>query len=161
MAQLGESATINGKGGFVQDWAADKQGTGGGITYFELDPKTMRPARMGAGQTHHIALSVADDATQLEFAERLRSAGYRVSPVMDRTYFRSVYSADPDGHIVEIATAGPGFAIDEAASELGTNLMLPPELEPQRGEISQLLPGFKAPAWKGMGECWNSCMQER
>ena len=29
---------------------------------------------------------------------------------MDRTYFKSLYIRDPDGHIVELATEGPGFS---------------------------------------------------
>ena len=32
---------------------------------------------------------------------------------MDRIYFKSIYTNDPDGHIVELATVGPGFAVDE------------------------------------------------
>ena len=28
---------------------------------------------------------------------------------MDRTYFKSVYLRDPDGHIIELATKGPGL----------------------------------------------------
>ena len=39
----------------------------------------------------------------------LGRSGLRVSPVMDRIYFKSIYTTDPDGHIVELATAGPGF----------------------------------------------------
>lgn len=63
-------------------------------TYFERDPRRERRARMGAGQTHHFALAVADEKTQLDFRDRLLTAGYHVSPVMDRTYFRSIYSND-------------------------------------------------------------------
>ena len=28
---------------------------------------------------------------------------------MDRTFFKSIYLRDPDGHIVELATVGPGI----------------------------------------------------
>jgi glyoxalase family protein len=31
---------------------------------------------------------------------------------MDRTFFKSIYLRDPDGHIVELATAGPGITPD-------------------------------------------------
>jgi glyoxalase family protein len=66
-------------------------GVGGGqpgtlITYFERDPKKTRRARLGTGQTHHYALAVQDEASQLEWREKLVSAGLRVSPVMDRVY---------------------------------------------------------------------------
>src|SRR5215208_2684273 len=35
--------------------------------------------------------------------------GVECTDVFDRGAFRSIYSRDPDGHIVEIATSGPGF----------------------------------------------------
>ena len=38
---------------------------------------------------------------------------------MDRTYFKSLYLRDPDGHIVELATIGPGLTVDETLEELG------------------------------------------
>lgn len=109
------------------------------ITYFERDPSRESRVRMGAGQTHHFALSVPDESTQLEWRERLLSAGLRVSPVMDRIYFKSIYTSDPDGHIVELATAGPGFTVDEKPDALGQLLMLPPWLERQRSDIEAML----------------------
>jgi glyoxalase family protein len=72
-------------------------------------------------------------------------AGLRVSPVMDRIYFKSIYTNDPDGHIVELATLGPGFASDESVSELGTHLMLPPGLERNRAEIEGVLRPVEVP----------------
>ena len=58
---------------------------------------------------------------------------------MDRIYFKSIYTRDPDGHIVELATLGPGFAADEDPAHLGEQLMLPPWLEARRGEIEAAL----------------------
>jgi glyoxalase family protein len=109
------------------------------ITYFERDPVKTRRVQMGAGQTHHFALTVPDAASQLEWREKLLQAGLRVSPVMERVYFKSIYTNDPDGHIVELATAGPGFAVDEAAAHLGQSLKLPPWLEAHRSEIERRL----------------------
>jgi glyoxalase family protein len=109
------------------------------VTYFERDPRKERRSQMGAGQTHHFALAVPDEETQLVWREKLIKAGLRVSPVMDRIYFKSIYTNDPDGHIVELATAGPGFAVDEDVQALGTTLKLPPWIEPQRSEIEQAL----------------------
>jgi len=54
-------------------------------------------------------------------------------------YFKSIYTNDPDGHIVELATAGPGFAVDEAPAGLGRSLKLPPWLEPHRADIESAL----------------------
>ncbi|MBP7692500.1 MAG: VOC family protein [Anaerolineales bacterium] len=107
------------------------------ITYFER-PRERR-AQMGTGQTHHFALAVPDEASQLEWREKLVQAMVRVSPVMDRVYFKSIYTSDPDGHIVELATAGPGFAVDEDPARLGRGLQLPPWLEPHRREIEKVL----------------------
>ncbi len=108
------------------------------ITYFEHSAGARR-AQMGTGQTHHFAFAVPDEDTQLEFREKLVQAGLRVSPVMDRVYFKSIYTNDPDGHIVELATIPPGFAVDEDVSELGTHLMLPPWLEDHRSAIEEVL----------------------
>lgn len=116
------------------------------ITYFER-PKGARMG-MGAGQTHHFALAVADEAVQLEWREKLVKAGYRVSPVMDRVYFKSIYTNDPDGHIVEIATAGPGFLHDESVETLGTSLKLPPWYEQHRAQIEAGLTPLVVPHWE-------------
>ncbi len=105
------------------------------ITYFERPRE--RPVQMGTGQTHHFALAVPDEASQLEWRDKILRAMVRVSPVMDRVYFKSIYTNDPDGHIVELATAGPGFAVDEAPAQLGRRLQLPPWLETHRRDIER------------------------
>ena len=120
----------------------DRAGTPGTvITYFGY-PQGMRPGRVGRGLTHHFALAVADDAAQLEWKERLERAGLPVSPVMDRQYFHSIYFRDPDGHVLEIATLGPGFTVDEPAETLGQRLALPSWLEPQRRTLEAHLVPF-------------------
>jgi glyoxalase family protein len=133
-------------------WGAGDGRPGTVITYFERDPARERRARMGAGQTHHFALAVPDETAQLAFRERLLRAGRRVSPVMDRVYFKSIYTSDPDGHIVELATAGPGFAVDEPVEALGQALKLPPWLEPSRALIAGRLTPLTAPAWRAPAE---------
>lgn len=120
-------------------WGNKNADLGSIMTYFEYKPGTYRPVKMGTGSTHHIAFSTPNNETQLQMRDKLLSAGYRVSPVMERNYFRSIYFNDPDGHILEIATAGPGFAIDETLEELGTQLKLPENLESYRNEIESHL----------------------
>lgn len=93
------------------------------VTYFG-SPKR-GPGRMGAGVAHHFALLVETDAEQEAWLERLRSAGIPTTDIIDRKYFRSIYFNDPDGVIVEIATRGPGFLVDEDLATLGTRLILP------------------------------------
>ena len=46
---------------------------------------------------------------------RVAEAGAHPTPVIDRFYFRSVYFREPSGVLFEIATIGPGFAVDEDA----------------------------------------------
>lgn len=117
------------------------------ITYFERRGDRERRMRMGSGQTHHFALAVADEESQLDWREKLLRAGLRVSPVMDRVYFKSIYTNDPDGHIVELATAGPGFTVDEPVAQLGQSLKLPPWLERNRAEIEGILRPLATPLW--------------
>ncbi len=120
-------------------WGAGEGKPGTLITYFERDPNKVRRTRIGTGQTHHFALAVPDEAAQLEWREKLLEAGLRVSPVMDRVYFKSIYTNDPDGHIVELATLGPGFTADETLEDLGTALKLPSWLEKERATITRHL----------------------
>ena len=103
-------------------------------TLFGFQPDWNR-ARGGIGQTHHVAFRAKDEEEQRAWREHLLSLGIQVSQVMDRTYFKSLYFSAPDGQLVEIATDGPGFAVDEDVSELGSSLQLPAWLEPRRREI--------------------------
>ena len=118
------------------------------VTYFERTPEREKPVRMGAGQTHHFALAVADDESQLAWRDKLMTAGIRVTPVMDRVYFKSIYMHDPDGHNVELATLGPGFFIDEPPESAGESLQLPPWLEGSRERIEQALKPVTADRWE-------------
>ena len=54
---------------------------------------------------------------------------------IDRYWFRSLYFREPNGILFEIATDGPGFAVDEDPTTLGEKLVLPPFLEPRRDRI--------------------------
>ena len=128
-------------------WGVGDGAPGTLVTYFERKPEREKPARMGAGQTHHFALAVADDDTQLEWRDKLVSAGVQVTPVMDRVYFKSIYMNDPDGQIVEIATMGPGFTVDEPMDELGQNLQLPPWLSDDRERIAKSLEPVSVQLW--------------
>lgn len=126
-------------------WGVGEGKPGTLITYFERDPKKERRAQIGTGQTHHFALAVPDEASQLEWREKLVTAGLNVSEVRDRVYFKSIYTKDPDGHIVELATAGPGFAADEDAATLGESLKLPPWIEHERAQIEHILKPITVP----------------
>lgn len=126
-------------------WGVGDGAPGTLITYFERKGERVR---MGAGQAHHFALAVPDEQSQLAWRERLLAAGLQVTPVLDRIYFKSIYTSDPDGHIVELATVGPGFAADEPADSLGSALKLPPWLEERRPQIVAALRPVNVEPWK-------------
>jgi glyoxalase family protein len=95
----------------------------------------LEPYRPGAGGVHHIAFRVADEETHHAWMCRLRDFGVPNSGEIDRYYFRSLYFREPNHILFELATDGPGFAVDESESDLGKNLVLPPFLEGRRAEI--------------------------
>ena len=102
----------------------DERGRPGTIlTFFEW-PHAGRGA-WGVGGVHHVALAVADEAQQLKWKRRLTDAGVPVTGPYDRGWFTSIYFADPDGQILEIATEGPGFTTDEPIEALGQRLIQP------------------------------------
>lgn len=100
----------------------------------------LRPAQQGAGGVHHVAFRTPD-ADYDAWAERLNRLNVPNSGKVDRFWFKSLYFREPNGILFEIASDGPGFAVDEDAATLGEKLVLPPFLEPQREAIvSQLKP---------------------
>lgn len=101
--------------------------------------------RLGRGTVHHIAWRTPDDEQQRVWRRDLVTLGYNVSPVMDRTYFRSIYYREPGGVLFEIATDPPGFAVDEPPDHLGERLMLPSQYESRRQELERLLPPLALP----------------
>ena len=78
-------------------------------------------------------------------SRRVANAGAHPTPVIDRFWFKSVYFKEPGGVLFELATDGPGFAVDESAHTLGESLVLPPWLEAQRGQIQAILPTLAYP----------------
>lgn len=96
-------------------------------------------ALIGPGTTHHIAWRAQDDAAENAWLERLGELGLNPTEMLDRKYFRSIYFRMPDGILVEIATDGPGFLVDEPAETLGQGLSLPPWLESDRETLEREL----------------------
>ena len=91
-------------------------------------------ARQGAGGVHHVAFRTPD-ADYDAWAERLNEFDVPNSGKVDRFWFRSLYVREPNGVLFEIATDGPGFAVDEDPAKLGETVVLPPFLEPRRRQI--------------------------
>jgi glyoxalase family protein len=94
----------------------------------------------GSGTVHHIAFATHDKETQAAVRLKIVKRMLDPSPILDRAYFTSIYFREPGGVLFEVATAGPGFAIDEAAAHLGEALKLPPQFESDREQIEKALP---------------------
>ena len=138
------------KSGEESGWHRYAVAGGGSGSYLELrEVPSERQGSWGTGSVHHIAWRVPDDAAQLAAQARVDAAGRHPTEVIDRFWFKSVYFREPGGALFEIATDGPGFAVDEAPEALGTTLVLPPWLEPARTRIQAALPPLRAPAAAG------------
>jgi glyoxalase family protein len=116
-----------------------------GVVDIRETPDARRGA-WGVGSVHHLAWRVADDHEQLAVREQVERAGGQATPVIDRFWFKSVYFREPGGVLFELATEGPGFAVDEDPAHLGEKLVLPPFLEQHRGQIERALPPLTLPA---------------
>jgi glyoxalase family protein len=104
-----------------------------------------RRGAWGVGAVHHLAWSVADLDEELLVRQQVEAAGGHATEVIDRFWFKSVYFKEPGGVLFEIATRGPGFAVDENPAHLGETLVLPPWYEPARREIEGVLPPLTMP----------------
>lgn len=114
-----------------------EMGEGGPAAELHVRVEPDQPqAHPGAGGVHHVAFRVRDDEYD-GWVERLQRLRIPSSGPVDRFYFRSLYTREPNGILYEIATDGPGFATDEPLEALGERLSLPPFLEPQRAAIER------------------------
>ena len=127
-------------------------GGGPGATVDILCQPEARTGLVSVGTVHHVAWRTPTNEQQREWRKDLVRARLNVTPVIDRTYFHSIYFREPGGVLFEIATDPPGFTVDEIADELGTRLVLPPRLEEFRAAIVQALPPVKLPPKIRTGE---------
>ncbi len=93
----------------------------------------------GIGTVHHVAFAVSTPAEQVALREELLRRGVKVTEVLDRKYFQSIYFREPGGILYEVATTGPGFTVDEPVESMGSTLCLPSWLEDRREEIREAL----------------------
>src|SRR5713226_7875850 len=123
-------------------WAARGDSRAGRYVY---DVAPARHGVPGAGTVHHVAWASVDDQ-QVAWRDRVIAAGAQPTPVIDRYWFKSVYFREPSGVLFEIATMGPGFAVDEDPAHLGERLVLPPKFEGLRDQLEATLTPIHAPA---------------
>ena len=116
-----------------------------GVVDIKETPHERRGA-WGVGAVHHLAWAVKDLDEELLVRAQVAAAGGRATDVIDRFWFKSVYFKEPGGVLFEIATEGPGFAVDEDPAHLGETLVLPPWFEPARAEIARALPVLTPPS---------------
>jgi glyoxalase family protein len=102
----------------------------------------------GGGTVHHIAFATADEKSQNEVRVKIAQRMLNPTPVLDRTYFTSVYFREPGGVLFEVATAGPGFLIDENKDALGKELKLPEQYEEYRKRIEKGVVPVNPDNWK-------------
>ncbi len=130
-----------------------RYGIAGGKSGRYVDVREVPDARRGAwgtGSIHHLAWRVDDEAHQSEVRSSVEAGGARPTPMIDCFWFKSVYFKEPGGVLFELATDGPGFAVDEDPQHLGETLVLPPWLEPDRAAIEGSLPKLTMPARRSL-----------
>jgi glyoxalase family protein len=127
-------------------WEVRGERRGSFYCYDNAPPEINR--RQGAGTVHHVAFAAHMDHIEA-WRERAVERGARPTDVIERFYFKSVYFREPSGVLFEIATIGPGFAVDEDERRLGERLSLPPPFEPLREQLEQRLrPLPYPPDWR-------------
>jgi phospholipase/carboxylesterase len=103
------------------------------------------PGIPGTGTADHVAVRVPD-FDRLSGVERdLSRLNSSPTTLHDRQYFMSLYVREPGGTLIEFATDGPGFTIDEPVETLGTQLFVPPAEQDRGDDIRVELPQFALP----------------
>lgn len=93
----------------------------------------------GSGTVHHLAFATPNRETQEAVRKKILQRMLNPTPVLDRKYFTSIYFREPGGVLFEVATAGPGFTVDEPLETLGGSLQLPAQFESRRAELLKTL----------------------
>jgi glyoxalase family protein len=115
--------------------------TAGNYVDILCSPESMK-GLAGSGTVHHIAFATPNAATQEAVRIKILKRMLNPTPILDRNYFTSIYFREPGGVLFEVATAGPGFAIDEPLAQMGEALKIPPQFEEDREQIEKTLPAL-------------------
>jgi len=102
------------------------------------------PGAPGTGTADHVAVR-AVDAAEVEAVEaELRRRNLSITNLHDRNYFTSLYVREPGNVLIEMASDGPGFTLDETLETLGQTLFMPPDT-PDPEAMKVMLPQFGLP----------------
>lgn len=103
------------------------------------------PAAPGTGTIDHVALRAPDRPAVEATAGLLAEEDHGAVNAHDRKYFYSLYVREPGGALIEFATDGPGFLIDEPAETLGEALFVPEHFRLDEADARVMLPQFGLP----------------
>jgi len=103
------------------------------------------PGSPGTGIADHIAFRATDVAELRALEKSLAQLNSSPTSLHDRKYFTSLYVREPGGTLLEFATDGPGFTIDEPIETLGSRLFIPPHDAGRAEDIKAVLPQFALP----------------
>lgn len=102
------------------------------------------PGAPGTGTVDHVALRARDAGEVEAVASDLRKLNSSLTNLHDRHYFTSLYVREPGNVLIELASDGPGFTLDETLETLGRQLFMPPDT-PDPEAVKVMLPQFGLP----------------
>lgn len=103
------------------------------------------PGIPGTGVIDHVALRMPDLAAIQTHRDWIAGRNLSETNIHDRLYFISLYLREPAGTLIELATDGPGMAVDEAPDHLGRTLFIPPHFAARADDLRVMLPQFARP----------------
>ena len=143
---VGEEPNGRGEGSSVDPGTRVRyRASGDAATVVDVLVRSAAYGREGPGTLHHVAVRVGSEADLFDWHDLFRERDYHVSRVRDRIYYRSVYVRDHGGVLFELATEGPGLAVDEVPGSTGESLVLPDWAEADREMIESQLPTLSLP----------------
>lgn len=102
------------------------------------------PGVPGTGTADHVAVRAKDEAEVEAVSQELRKLNSSLTNLHDRQYFTSLYVREPGNVLIEMASDGPGFTLDETLEKLGHTLFMPPDT-PDPEAVKVMLPQFGLP----------------
>ncbi|MCQ0090976.1 VOC family protein [Roseovarius sp. M141] len=102
------------------------------------------PSIPGAGIPDHVAFRAPDADSVRRMRLTLKDISGATN-VHDRKYFLSLYVREPADTLIEYATDGPGFIVDEPIDHLGETLFVPPQDADRAQDLKLMLPQFALP----------------